>query len=281
MAFRSKRRLYVSIALVVGLVVAYSNSQPHGHTHGGNGDHRHAHNENPAFKYSRAANEPAKQPEQHHGHSHDDDHHGHHHAHSHGSGGGHHHAHSHGSGGGHHHAHSHGSGEQQQKRAAESTTTKPAASAQKPGARDRFTIALHAMGSTALISIAPFLILFFIPLNDNNIENQALLKVLLAFASGSLLGDAFLHLIPHSLEPHDHSSHAHSHSHSHQHNHGHDHHDHSQQTNVGLWVMSGAYFLPFIFISVLSKLEHLKRYRIILKYLFVVTRRNIVFGSIL
>lgn len=56
---------------------------------------------------------------------------------------------------------------------------------------------LQAMGSTILISAAPFFILFFVPL-DNTDQQQPLLKILLAFASGGLLGDAFLHLIPHA-----------------------------------------------------------------------------------
>ena len=90
------------------------------------------------------------------------------------------------------------------------------------------------MISTLIISIAPFFILFFIPLNNNSFENQALLKVLLAFASGSLLGDAFLHLIPHALNPHDHSDHQHSHSHASEAKH-----DHSAQTSVGLWILAG------------------------------------------
>ncbi len=100
--------------------------------------------------------------------------------------------------------------------------------------QSKSTIALYAILSTLLISIAPFFILFFIPLNNNSFENQSLLKVLLAFASGSLLGDAFLHLIPHALNPHDHSSGEHSHSHETSHGH-----DHSAQTSVGLWILAG------------------------------------------
>ena len=56
----------------------------------------------------------------------------------------------------------------------------------------------NAIMATLLISAAPFFILFFIPL-DNSQEKQWLLKILLAFASGGLLGDAFLHLIPHAI----------------------------------------------------------------------------------
>lgn len=109
----------------------------------------------------------------------------------------------------------------------------------------------YAIASTALISAAPFFILFFIPL-QNASEHSSLLKVLLSFASGGLLGDAFLHLIPHAISPHSHhgneESHDHSHGHDHHgHNHhghdhhGHDHHghDHMKDMMVGLWVLAG------------------------------------------
>ena len=72
---------------------------------------------------------------------------------------------------------------------------------------------MKALGSTALVSIAPIFILILIPL-DQSKERDSLLKVLLSFASGGLLGDAFLHLIPHALNPHTHGDeddHAHSH----------------------------------------------------------------------
>jgi solute carrier family 39 (zinc transporter), member 7 len=67
---------------------------------------------------------------------------------------------------------------------------------------------------------------------------QPRLKVLLAFASGGLLGDAFLHLIPHAVAPHDHGSHSHSHSHSHSGNEGHSH-SHSHDMWIGMWVLGG------------------------------------------
>lgn len=89
---------------------------------------------------------------------------------------------------------------------------------------------LHSIGSTLLISAAPFFILYFIPL-DNTAEKQPMLKVLLAFASGGLLGDAFLHLIPHAVSPHSHTDSSHGHSHE-SHSHGHD-------MSVGLWVLAG------------------------------------------
>lgn len=104
----------------------------------------------------------------------------------------------------------------------------------------RQNMIFKAMGSTLLISAAPFVILFFVPL-DNSKERRPLLKILLSFASGGLLGDAFLHLIPHALVPHNHddspdSEHAHAHSHTHD---GHESHDHGHDMSVGLCVLLG------------------------------------------
>ncbi|VDD84364.1 unnamed protein product [Mesocestoides corti] len=72
---------------------------------------------------------------------------------------------------------------------------------------------MDTIGSVVGISIAPFVLLLLVP--DLN-THQALLKILLGFAAGGLLGDAFLHLIPHALS-HSHVEHennAHGHSHS-------------------------------------------------------------------
>lgn len=98
---------------------------------------------------------------------------------------------------------------------------------------------MDAIVSTLLISLAPFLLLYIVPL-DGSAEREPLLKILLAFASGGLLGDAFLHLIPHALAPHTHSEHDehdHGHSHSHGHSHGEGHGGHDM--SVGLAVLSG------------------------------------------
>lgn len=103
-----------------------------------------------------------------------------------------------------------------------------------------FDIWVYAMGSTFLISLAPFALLFFIKL-DNTEENKPFLKVLLAFASGGLLGDAFLHLIPHAIHPHSHhgdEEHSHSHAHSHDEGAGHGH-EHGHDMTIGLYVLGG------------------------------------------
>lgn len=121
---------------------------------------------------------------------------------------------------------------------------------------DPQTLWIAALVSTALISAAPFFILFFIPL-DNAHEHESLLKVLLSFASGGLLGDAFLHLIPHALSPH-HAHHSegegHSHVHDEHHHHHHDHHghDHTQEMSIGLWVLAG--ILAFLLVEKLVRL---------------------------
>lgn len=103
--------------------------------------------------------------------------------------------------------------------------------------KDHNDIILRAVGSTLIISAAPFFILFFVPL-DNTKQRESLLKILLSFASGGLLGDAFLHLIPHALVPHFHES-SETHSHSHHHDHSHEEHGHHHDMSVGLCVLLG------------------------------------------
>lgn len=107
---------------------------------------------------------------------------------------------------------------------------------------------INAMGSTLIISAAPFFILFFVPV-DTSEKKKPLLKVLLAFAAGGLLGDAFLHLIPHSTMSHDHS---HSHSHSHSHQEVENQHDHAHDMSVGLWVLCG--IVSFLIIEKLVRI---------------------------
>uniref|UniRef100_A0A674BS76 Zinc transporter SLC39A7 n=1 Tax=Salmo trutta TaxID=8032 RepID=A0A674BS76_SALTR len=109
--------------------------------------------------------------------------------------------------------------------------------------RDIVDLWMQAIGATLLISAAPFLILFLIPVQSNTDQNKNLLKVLLSFASGGLLGDAFLHLIPHALVPHSHhgdEGHGHSHDSEESQDHGHSHGAaHGHMMSVGLWVLGG------------------------------------------
>ena len=191
-----------------------------------------------------------------HEHLHAEDHHyhdhgGHGHGHDHGHGDHHsHHHHDH-----HHHGHSHDFDDEhihehpakKYQRSANTpstsaSSTKPPATQSRAPPDGKWTKWLQAIAATLLISAAPFFILFFIPLQSNAADQQPLLKVLLAFASGGLLGDAFLHLIPHAISPHSHhgeDSHDHSHSHSHSHSSHEGSHDHSSEMIVGLWVLAG------------------------------------------
>ncbi|CAH8596089.1 unnamed protein product [Schistosoma turkestanicum] len=90
---------------------------------------------------------------------------------------------------------------------------------------------IEVFGAVLLISVAPFIILCLIP--DLN-KHRGFLKILLAFAAGGLLGDAFLHLIPHALE----SGHS---DHNHAHGENTNEHDHKRHSYVGLYVVGGIF----------------------------------------
>ncbi|KAM8883043.1 zinc transporter Slc39a7 isoform 2-T2 [Synchiropus picturatus] len=223
------------LLLFSNLAAAHSHSHGHGHSHHHHG-HSHGDNEpevrmfHGASKWSAEANLPTEDG---HGHAHDHGHaHGHHHGHAHDHGHHHGHAHDHGHHHGHgHHGHGHG-------HAHEGDRVKREAEGEK---RDMVELWTQAIGATLLISAAPFLILFLIPVQSNSDQHQNLLKVLLSFASGGLLGDAFLHLIPHALEPHSHHDDADdAHSHAPEESHGHSHGAaHGHMMSVGLWVLGG------------------------------------------
>ncbi|NXX60562.1 S39A7 protein, partial [Scopus umbretta] len=98
----------------------------------------------------------------------------------------------------------------------------------------------QTMAATLVISAAPYLVLFLIPVESNAPRHQALLKLLLSFAAGGLLGDAFLHLIPHALAPHAHHGEG-GHPRAEPAGHGHSHHgqEHARMLTVGMWVLAG------------------------------------------
>jgi zinc transporter 7 len=117
-----------------------------------------------------------------------------------------------------------------------------------------------------LISVLPTVVLFAIPFEKGHQPIPFRLhKFLLAFAGGGLLGDVFLHTIPHLLGGHHHGDHSHNEGHDHSHNEGHDHHHHDEHDhhphdhshghdshnhdhglNVGLYILLGfAFFFLF------------------------------------
>ncbi|KAH0512423.1 Zinc transporter SLC39A7 [Microtus ochrogaster] len=147
-----------------------------------------------------------------HGHSPEDFHHGHSHAHGHGhthESIWHGHAHSHDHEHLHedfHHGHSHGHSHDSVHHRGHGLAHEHSHGASRergaPGAKhhlDTVSLWAYALGATVLISAAPFFVLFLIPVESNSPRHRSLLQILLSFASGGLLGDAFLHLIPHAL----------------------------------------------------------------------------------
>ncbi|XP_028966881.1 protein catecholamines up [Galendromus occidentalis] len=191
--------------------------------------------EPPSYKYSRQANEHAQQLKEsdvHPGHSHGG--HGHSHGgHGHAHGG---HAHSHG---GHEHSH----GDHGHSHHGHDDTRGKAGFITERSPEDRSIVWAKAIGATLLVSLAPFFILMLIPISGKQ-GHENVLKVFLAFASGGLLGDAFLHLIPHAMTPH---GEGHSHSHSHEEGHAHD-------NSVGISVLLGilAFFMVEKFVRLVK-----------------------------
>ncbi|ETW02678.1 hypothetical protein H310_06129 [Aphanomyces invadans] len=84
------------------------------------------------------------------------------------------------------------------------------------------------------VGIAPVILLFFIPLGRTSLTTQKpLLRIFLAFAAGGLLGDALLHLLPHSTP-------SGQHDHDHSHDHGDAGHSHSVADLAPyLWMLVG------------------------------------------
>ncbi|XP_058713438.1 zinc transporter SLC39A7 isoform X3 [Poecile atricapillus] len=97
---------------------------------------------------------------------------------------------------------------------------------------DTAQVWLQTLGAALGVSLAPHLVLLLVPADSGSPRRRGLLRLLLSFAAGGLLGDAFLHLIPHALAPHEHhEGHGHSHHghapHEHHEGHGHSHHWHA------------------------------------------------------
>uniref|UniRef100_A0A3B5Q3T2 Zinc transporter SLC39A7 n=1 Tax=Xiphophorus maculatus TaxID=8083 RepID=A0A3B5Q3T2_XIPMA len=215
------RLLTLTLAASAALLLTSQSATAHSHSHDDHGHDDHGHNHH-HHGHSHGEDDGHSQGHHHgHGHAHSHDH-GHAHSHDHGHAHSHDHGHAHSHDHGHAHSHDHGDtrshghghshGAERAKREADGEK------------RDLVELWTQAIGATLLISAAPFLILFLIPVQSNSDQHQNLLKVLLSFASGGLLGDAFLHLIPHALESHDH---------------GHSHAAHGHMMSVGLWVLGG------------------------------------------
>lgn len=234
------KRILILLCLSLLVLICKIDSHGHGHSHGQGNSHGHGH-----------------------GHSHD-------HGHSHGG-----HGHEHGHGHGHGHGHSHGHGHEhnsldeeppafkysreanEQYHSKEQAHVTPAPPHYNEAGDydddenivEPFSVISWALLSTVGISLAPVVILLLIPVT-NSPQHQSLLKILLSFASGGLLGDAFLHLIPHAIAAYEKPG---EHGHSHSHSHGGDH-DHTNDIKVGLYILLGI----FLFLLAEKLVRHIK-----------------------
>ncbi|KAM0961038.1 hypothetical protein ACFX2I_020364 [Malus domestica] len=99
---------------------------------------------------------------------------------------------------------------------------------------------IHSLGCSLLVSMASLICLIILPVMFvQGKPSKAVVDSLAIFGAGAMLGDAFLHQLPHALggghsDSHDHHE-GHSHSHSHEHSHSHS----LEDLSVGLSVLAG------------------------------------------
>ncbi|XP_077236215.1 ZIP metal ion transporter family [Tasmannia lanceolata] len=101
---------------------------------------------------------------------------------------------------------------------------------------------VHAMGCSLLVSMASLICLIFLPVIFlQGKPSKIVVDSLAAFGAGAMLGDAFLHQLPHAFGGGHSHSHDHHVDHAHNHHHGHvESHSHSlKDLSVGLSILSG------------------------------------------
>ncbi|KAF0899886.1 hypothetical protein E2562_025128, partial [Oryza meyeriana var. granulata] len=185
-------------------------------------------------------------------HAHDEPHDDHHHGHGHscgGGGGGSHHGHHH-----HHgHGHGHGHGEIQRQLLPEELAEEADLELDAFGHHHHHDhhhghgdfqpelsplgMWLSAMGCSLLVSMASLVCLILLPvIFFQGKPSKTMVDCLAVFGAGAMLGDSFLHQLPHAFggghsHAHDHQNHNHSHEHSHAHS--------LEDLSVGLSVLFG------------------------------------------
>ncbi|BFI24264.1 solute carrier family 39 (zinc transporter), member 7 [Marchantia polymorpha subsp. ruderalis] len=124
---------------------------------------------------------------------------------------------------------------------------------------------LQAMGSSLLVSSASLVCLTILPLIvSQGKPSRGVVDALASFGAGTMLGDAFLHQLPHAFggSGHSHSEHSHNHEHGHQHGHdeikssGHSHGHSIEDLSVGLAVLGGI-LLFFLVEKIVRRAEEL------------------------
>ncbi|KAL8137951.1 hypothetical protein V2J09_003952 [Rumex salicifolius] len=98
---------------------------------------------------------------------------------------------------------------------------------------------IHALGCSLLVSMASLICLILLPvIFVKGKPSKAIVDSLALFGAGAMLGDAFLHQLPHAFGGAH--SHGHEHNHSSEHDHDHSGHAHSlKDLSVGLSVLFG------------------------------------------
>ncbi|KAH9559995.1 hypothetical protein CY35_06G084100 [Sphagnum magellanicum] len=139
-----------------------------------------------------------------------------------------------------------------------------------------FALWMQSLGSSLLVSMASLICLILLPcIVSNGKPSPTVVDALAAFGAGAMLGDAFLHQLPHAFgDPGSHHNHNHVHDHLHSHMHingeghsrGHSHphghsqnegHGHSMQDlSVGLAILGGI-LLFFIVEKIVRRVEEL------------------------
>ncbi|KAI9168720.1 hypothetical protein LWI28_001046 [Acer negundo] len=103
---------------------------------------------------------------------------------------------------------------------------------------------LHALGCSLLVSLASLICLIILPvIFIQGKPSKAIVDSLALFGAGAMLGDAFLHQLPHAFGGEHSHSHDHHEHHAHQVQSGHEHqlsHSHSlKDLSVGISVLAG------------------------------------------
>ncbi|KAM2558898.1 hypothetical protein TB1_010307 [Malus domestica] len=99
---------------------------------------------------------------------------------------------------------------------------------------------IHSLGCSLLVSMASLICLIILPvIFVQGKPSKAVVDSLALFGAGAMLGDAFLHQLPHAFggghsDSHDHHE-GHSHSHLHEHSHSHS----LDDLSVGLSILAG------------------------------------------
>ncbi|XP_040382850.1 IAA-alanine resistance protein 1 isoform X1 [Oryza brachyantha] len=185
-------------------------------------------------------------------HAHDQPHDDHHHGHGHSCGGDPHHEHHHHHGHGHGHGHDHG--EIQRRLLPEELAEEADLELDGFGHHDHhhdhhhghgdfqpelspLGMWLSAMGCSLLVSMASLVCLVLLPvIFFQGKPSKTMVDCLAIFGAGAMLGDSFLHQLPHAFvgghsHAHDHQNQNHSHEHSHAHS--------LEDLSVGLSVLFG------------------------------------------